>query len=147
MLAQGEEMRKQLENSVPYLGLENEKRQLPTLLVKAIFEFSSSSGFVLPDELCTPIKQAPPAAKPKPKGAGGAKLKPQKALPSKASLSRSCNIRMSEDIQRILKLRSGDSSSILNTVCVMIMKRLAVEGLLRDHLRSRRQQCSMQSSY
>ena len=37
-LAQGEDSWTQIEDSVPFLGLKNEKQQLRALLVKAIFE-------------------------------------------------------------------------------------------------------------
>ena len=66
ILAQGSECWEKIEDGVPYWGRDNERRNLKPLLVKAIFEFSSSSKFEIPAELYTPVKQAPPAAKAKP---------------------------------------------------------------------------------
>ena len=68
ILAQGDDAWKQIEHMVPYIGRQNEKSRLRPMLVKAIFEFSSSKGFVLPDDLLTPSKQAPPTAKREPGG-------------------------------------------------------------------------------
>ena len=128
---------------MPFWGRDNEQRNLRPLLVKAIFEFSSSSpNFVIPTKLCTPVKKVPPAAKAKPRNdmhmsnrrtdtvnaPKSHSVLPNRALPSVSRLSKSCSLDLQEDIQLIVGLHPHHQPSSFQKVCAVVMQRLAICG-------------------
>ena len=115
------------------------------MLVKALFEFSSSKGFELPDTMLTHSKQTPPAAKAKAGGTASPSGSPQPTLKSKSAKiaktevalasvrahSDSCSSRSKAVISTICALTPSDPTNALQDARVVIMQELAYHQLLK----------------